>query len=101
MPARASPCLRLQEVNLLKHVLQQDAQIDASISFTWVRMKLQTLLTLGVQAIIEALVWSSITYWLVGLAPEAGRCGASTGPCPGSQSNGQLVAAVKHCTWPG
>jgi len=40
MPARASPCLRLQEVNLLKHVLQQDAQFDAPISFTWVRMKL-------------------------------------------------------------
>ena len=36
---------------------------------------LPTLILQTPQAVLESVLWSSIVYWVAGLAPEAGRCG--------------------------
>jgi hypothetical protein len=49
--------------------LQRDNLFYPSWAFA-----LPTLILQTPQALLESVLWSSIVYWVAGLAPEAGRC---------------------------
>ncbi len=52
---------------------------------------LPTLILQTPQAVLESVLWSSIVYWVAGLAPEAGRCGLTWKPAMRVLNNQQLT----------